>query len=109
MKIFTGRIKNASIYEIRKNRMNIISEPVSSSDVSADVVNSQIGADLLQEEIAAVEGTLFIDADEILRRKSNLDRFRFSLVLLSSDAGLLSCPFHDFITVIRTEHFLEIS
>ena len=47
---------DACIYEICKNRMDIISEAVSSSDVSADVVNSQISADLLQEEIAAVEG-----------------------------------------------------
>ena len=89
--------------------MDIISESVSSSDVSADVVNSQISADLLKEEIATVEGTLLIDADEILRRKSDLDGFGFSLVLLSGDAGLFLCPLHNFITVICTEHFLEFS
>ena len=89
--------------------MNIISEPVSSPDVSADVVNSQICADLLEEEIAAVEGTLLVDTDEILRRKSDLNGLGFSLVLFSGDAGLFSCPFHNFITIIRAELFLEFS
>ena len=57
---FAGRGKDPCIDQIRKYGMEIISKPVVVADISADVVQPQFGAELLQEQIADVEEAFFL-------------------------------------------------
>ena len=70
-----GRGKDPGIDQIRKDSMGIVSKPVMVTDISADVVEPQIGAELLQEQIADVEETLFVQWDTGKRGKGNRNFF----------------------------------
>ena len=70
-----GRGKDPCIDQIRKYGMEIISKPVVVADISADVVQPQFGAELLQEQIADVEEPLFVQWDTGKRGKGNRNFF----------------------------------
>lgn len=70
-----GRGKDPGIDQIRKDSMGIVSKPVMVTDISADVVEPQIGAELLQEQIADVEEPLFVQWDTGKRGKGNRNFF----------------------------------
>ncbi len=70
-----GRGQDPGIDQVRKNGMEIVSKPVMVTDISADVVEPQIGAELLQEQIADVEEPLFVQWDTGKRGKGNRNFF----------------------------------
>ena len=70
-----GRGKDPCIDQIRKDSMEIVSKPVMVTDISADVVEPQFGAELLQEQIADVEEPLFVQWDTGKRGKGNRNFF----------------------------------
>ena len=70
-----GRGQDSGIDQVRKNGMEIVSKPVMVTDISADVVQPQFGAELLQEQIADVEEPLFVQWDTGKRGKGNRNFF----------------------------------
>lgn len=70
-----GRGKYPCIDQIRKDSMEIVSKPVMVADISADVVEPQFGAGLLQEQIADVEEPLFVQWDTGKRGKGDRNFF----------------------------------
>ena len=70
-----GRGKYPCIDQIRKDSMEIVSKPVMVADISADVVEPQFGAVLLQEQIADVEDPLFVQWDTGKRGKGDRNFF----------------------------------
>ena len=55
-----GRGKDPCIDQICKDGMEVVSKSVVVTDISADVVEPQFGADLLKEQIADVEEAFFL-------------------------------------------------
>lgn len=72
---FTGRGKDPCIDQIRKDGMEIVSKPVMVTDISADVVEPQFGTELLQEQIADVEETFFVQWNTGKRGKRDRNFF----------------------------------
>ena len=84
-----GRGQNPGIDQVRKNGMEIVSKPVMVTDVSADVVEPQFGAELLQEQIGDVEEALFVQWDTGKRGKRDCDFFPALVV----EQGFFFCFF----------------
>ena len=72
---FAGRGKDPCIDQIRKYGMEIISKPVVVTDISADVVQPQFGAELLQEQVTNVKKTLFAQWNTGKRGKGDSNFF----------------------------------
>ena len=70
-----GRGKNPCIDQVGKDGMKIVGKPVMVTDISADVVQPQFGAELLEEQIAGVEETLFVQRDTGKRGKGDSNFF----------------------------------
>lgn len=87
-----GRGKYPCIDQIRKDSMEIVSKPVMVADISADVVEPQFGAELLQEQIADVEEPLFVQWDTGKRGKGDRNFFPALVVEQSFFFSLLFSP-----------------
>lgn len=75
-----GRGKDPCIDQICKDGMEVVSKSVVVTDISADVVEPQFGADLLKEQIADVEEAFFLQRN--MRKWGKGDRdFFFVLVI----------------------------
>ena len=68
---FAGRGKDPCIDKIRKDGMEVVSKPVMVTDISADVVQAQFGAELLEEQIANVEEPLLVQWNTCKRGKGD--------------------------------------
>lgn len=68
-----GRGQDPCIDQIGKDGMEIVSKLVMVTDISADVVQPQLGAELLQEQIADVEEPLFVQWNTGKRGKRDRD------------------------------------
>lgn len=70
-----GRGKDPCIDQVGKDGMKIVSKPMMVTDISADVVQPQFGAELLQEQIADVEEMLFVQWNTGKRGKGDSNFF----------------------------------
>ena len=77
---FAGRGKDPCIDQIRKYGMEIISKPVVVADISADVVQPQFGAELLQEQVTNVKKTPFAQWNTGKRGKGDSNFFPMLVV-----------------------------
>ena len=68
---FAGRGKDPCIDQVGKDGMEVVSKPVMVTDISADVVQSQLGAELLEEQIAGVEEAFFLQRNTSKRGKGD--------------------------------------
>ena len=74
--------------------MEIVSKPVMVTDISADVVEPQFGAELLQEQIADVEEPLFVQWNTGKRGKRDRNFFPALVVEQSFLFCFFFCPVH---------------
>jgi len=72
---FAGGGKNPGIDQIRKDGMDIVSKPVMVTDISADIVEPQFGAELLQEQVAGIEEAFYFQRNACKRGKGDSDFF----------------------------------
>ena len=72
---FAGGGKNPGIDQIRKDGMDIVSKPVMVTDISADIVEPQFGAELLQEQVAGIEEAFFFQRNACKRGKGDSNFF----------------------------------
>ena len=70
-----GRGQDPGIDQVRKNGMEIVSKPVMVTDISANVVEPQFSAELLQEQIADIKEPLFVQWNTGKRGKRDGDFF----------------------------------
>ena len=72
---FAGRGKDPCIDQVRKDGMEVVSKPVVVTDISADVVQPQFGAELLQEQVTNVKKTPFAQWNTGKRGKGDSNFF----------------------------------
>ena len=91
---FAGRGKDPCIDQIRKYGMEIISKPVVVADISADVVQPQFGAELLQEQVTNVKKTPFAQWNTGKRGKGDSNFFPTLVVEQGFFFSFFFCPGH---------------
>lgn len=91
---FAGGGKNPGIDQIRKDGMDIVSKPVMVTDISADIVEPQFGAELLQEQVAGIEEAFFFQRNACKRGKGDSDFFLTLVVEKRFFFRFFFCSFH---------------
>ena len=74
--------------------MEIVSKPVMVTDISADVVQPQFGAELLQEQVTNVKKTLLVQWNSGKRGKGDSNFFPALVVEQSFFFSFFLCPVH---------------